>query len=74
VFVGKSKAFRMVAALVDRCREEVVLLRKRTREASIIGFGPLGCGSGSWRRSGAKFHMLRTEVADPWYRINYISR
>jgi hypothetical protein len=36
VFVGKSKAFRMVAALVDKCREEVILVRKRTLEASIF--------------------------------------
>jgi len=31
----------MVAALVDRCREEAVLVRKRTREASIVRFWPL---------------------------------
>lgn len=48
MFVGKSKAFRMVAALVDNCREEVVLTRKRTREASMVW--PLVVEGGGSRR------------------------
>jgi len=46
----------MVAALVDKCREEVVLPRKRTREASIIGFWPLVVeGGGLWRVQAPSF-------------------
>jgi len=55
----------MVAALVDRCREEVVLLRRRTREASIIGFWSFVVEDGRSWSSGVKCCMLRTEVADP---------
>ena len=33
----------MMAALVDRCREEVVLVRKKTRAASIVCSDPC-CG------------------------------
>ena len=46
----------MVAALVDRYREEAVLLRRRTREASIIGFWPLVVeDGGSWRGQASSF-------------------
>ena len=51
----------MVAALVDKCREEAVLVRNKTREVSIVRFRLL-CGR--WwvvRNSGVKEHMLRSD-------------
>lgn len=61
VFVGKSKAFKMVATLVERCREEEVLVRKKTLEASMFVYSSR-CG-GWWvlKSSGVKSYMLRSD-------------
>jgi hypothetical protein len=68
VFVGKSKAFRMVAALVDNCREEVVLTRKRTREASIVCFWPLVVeGGGSRRVQASKVIVCSVPMAHGYW-------
>ena len=53
----------MVAALVDRCREEAVLVRKRTREASIVRF----C-SDPWKVVGCEGFKRSRRVSDAPYR------
>ena len=51
---------------MDRGREEAVLVRKKTLEASIVGFWTSFGGWWVVKSFGVKFHMVRSDITDPW--------